>query len=233
MERQRNEAPPLVMIKLGGSLYDLDGLPDLLAQLRDWFRVGESYARATPLLLPGGGKTADVVRDWQQSHAIDEDQAHWLACEALDLNARLIQSILPQSVIVDDPLSAHAAWEEGRFPLLATSHALKREEQFSWHQEPSAPGHPGHEPLPHIWDVTSDSLAAWLALRFGAERLLLIKSVPVPAGRHVTEAARRGWIDPYFPGLAGHLPVIDWCDGRSLPLRYTTWLESGLPVGSA
>jgi dihydroneopterin aldolase len=29
--------------------------------------------------------------------------------------------------------------------------------------------------IPHSWDVTSDSLAAWLAGRIGAERLILVK----------------------------------------------------------
>ena len=31
------------------------------------------------------------------------------------------------------------------------------------------------DPLPHSWDVTSDSIAAWLASALGAARLVLVK----------------------------------------------------------
>jgi aspartokinase-like uncharacterized kinase len=44
------------------------------------------------------------------------------------------------------------------------------------------------DPLPHSWDVTSDSLAAWIAGAVGARRLLLIK----PAG------ASGDMVDAYF-----------------------------------
>ena len=31
------------------------------------------------------------------------------------------------------------------------------------------------DPLPHSWDVTSDSIAAWIASEIGAPQLILIK----------------------------------------------------------
>src|SRR5262249_48621160 len=36
--------------------------------------------------------------------------------------------------------------------------------------------------IPQSWDVTSDSLAAWLAGRIGAERLILVKHFESAAG---------------------------------------------------
>jgi len=45
------------------------------------------------------------------------------------------------------------------------------------------------DPLPHTWDVTSDSIAAWLAGELGAGRLLLVK----PPGAHGA-----GLVDAYF-----------------------------------
>lgn len=42
--------------------------------------------------------------------------------------------------------------------------------------------------LPHTWDVTSDSLAAYLAMLLGAERLVLVKSAE--GGSEL--------LDPYF-----------------------------------
>ena len=45
------------------------------------------------------------------------------------------------------------------------------------------------DPLPHSWDVTSDSIAAWVASRIGARRLILIK----PPGHDPRTA-----VDHYF-----------------------------------
>ena len=53
--------------------------------------------------------------------------------------------------------------------------------------------------LPHSWDVTADSIAARVAVVRGAERLVLLKSVDVPAGTPWEEATARGWVDPHFP----------------------------------
>src|SRR5262249_17943390 len=53
--------------------------------------------------------------------------------------------------------------------------------------------------LPHSWAVTSDSIAARAAVVYGAERLVLLKSVDVPPGTPWEAAAERGWVDPHFP----------------------------------
>jgi len=45
------------------------------------------------------------------------------------------------------------------------------------------------DPLPHSWDVTSDSIAAWVAAELDASRLLLIKP-PGARGADLT--------DPHF-----------------------------------
>jgi aspartokinase-like uncharacterized kinase len=55
--------------------------------------------------------------------------------------------------------------------------------------------------VPHSWDVTSDSIAARIARDYSAERLVLLKSVDVPAGTPWAAAAERGWVDRYFPAV--------------------------------
>jgi aspartokinase-like uncharacterized kinase len=51
------------------------------------------------------------------------------------------------------------------------------------------------DPLPHSWDVTSDSIAAWVALAVGARRLLLVKPVS------------DGGVDRYFGRVRADLDV--------------------------
>jgi aspartokinase-like uncharacterized kinase len=97
---------PLVVVKVGGSLYDW---PELGPCLRAWLAA---LAPARALLVPGGGPTADAIRALDRHHALSEEAAHWLALQALSLNARFLQALLPGAEVVD----AHdfARRDEGR-----------------------------------------------------------------------------------------------------------------------
>lgn len=53
--------------------------------------------------------------------------------------------------------------------------------------------------LPESWHVTSDSIAALTAKVYCASRLVLLKSIDIPADIPWTEAAARGWVDAHFP----------------------------------
>jgi len=62
----------------------------------------------------------------------------------------------------------------------------------------------GAKDIPRSWDVTSDSLAAWLAGRIGAKRVLLVKHMEPSA--HLLRAqdlVARGIVDPAFPRFLG------------------------------
>jgi aspartokinase-like uncharacterized kinase len=184
----------LVVVKVGGSLYDL---PDLGPRLWRWLRA---LAAPRVLLVPGGGPTAEVIRDLDRRHALGEETAHELALRALTLNAWFLASLLKSAARADDP--------EARFPVcdpltspLGGRFALLDAHAFGVTDEARHPG-----ALPACWDATSDSLAARAAVVLGAGRLVLLKSVDVPEPYDWGEAARRGTVDPIFASmLAGSL----------------------------
>jgi len=95
-----------IVVKVGGSLYDW---PDLGPRLRAWLAA---LAPAQALLVPGGGPAADVIRALDRRHALGEEASHWLALQALSLNARFLQALLPGAVIVD--AYEFARQDEGR-----------------------------------------------------------------------------------------------------------------------
>ncbi|HET9358354.1 MAG TPA: hypothetical protein VFO58_01305, partial [Vicinamibacterales bacterium] len=97
---------------------------------------------------------------------------HWMAVLAMDQYAQLIASRLEGGVLITEPGEIAAALDGGSIPVLAPYRWLRKV-----------------DPLPHCWDVTSDSIAAWVAGQIDAGRLVLVK----PAG-----AAGDELVDMYF-----------------------------------
>ncbi|WP_245930562.1 uridylate kinase [Methylobacterium radiodurans] len=60
----------------------------------------------------------------------------------------------------------------------------------------------GHPDIPETWDVTSDSLALWLARDVGAAACILVKSAAPPPGTGPADWARHGLVDAAFPTFA-------------------------------
>jgi dihydroneopterin aldolase len=81
------------------------------------------------------------------------------------------------------------------------------------------------------WDVTSDSLAAWLAKKLGACALMLIKSVDVGDGALLSEIVRKGVVDPALPDYLVGTPLF-LAGPSSLP-RAAALLADGVPPGAA
>ena len=156
-----------MVVKIGGSLL---AQPDCLDAV---LAVIARAARASRLLVvPGGGPFADTVRRVDDQLHLSDDAAHWMAVLAMDQYAHLIAERLECGALVTGIREVTAAVDAGRVPVLAPSRWLR-----------------DVDPLPHSWDVTSDSIAAWVAGAVGAQRLVLVK----PAG-----AAGSEIVDPYF-----------------------------------
>ena len=179
-------AGPIVVVKLGGSLLDWPGWPTrlvaFLANLPDDPRV---------VLVVGGGRFADILRDLDETHGLGEATAHALALRVLDTTAYLAAALLPDSRVVADLADLAAAWTLGLLPILAPRRFLDRDDQSP-------------DPLPHRWTTTTDSIAARVATHLGAAHLVLLKSRPLPPeATDWTTAATLGLVDPEFARRIG------------------------------
>lgn len=162
----------LIIVKLGGSLLSA-------ARARPWLDVLATAAQPV-VIVPGGGPFADQVRVSQPLLGFDDAAAHHMAVLAMAQTACVLQSWCP-------------GWRLGHTPTELASL--------------TAQGHPALwcptvlPDTPAGWDITSDSLAAWLASTLNAQRLVLVKA---RAARGATPAdwAAEGLVDAAFAHYA-------------------------------
>lgn len=189
------------VIKLGGSLLDCDGLA---ARFRRWL------AQQSPgqnVILVGGGEMADVVRRAFAQHRLDEESAHWLCVRLLSVTAELFARLLPEAAWATR--LEELRWADTHRPVIFDcEHFLRCDDARSLH------------PLPHTWEVTSDSIAARLAQRLAAFELVLLKSRLPEPGWDLAQAAAAGYVDRYFPRAARSLPRV-----RYVNLRHDSFAE--------
>jgi dihydroneopterin aldolase len=162
------------VVKLGGS-------HAVSPHLKDW--IGEIAGCGRIVVVPGGGPFADAVRDAQPRMGFDDRAAHRMAILAMEQYACALASL------------------DKRFLLSATIDEmwldLDRERVAVW--LPAEMVFAASE-IPWSWDVTSDSLAAWLAGRMRAPRLVLVKHGEWRGGAiAATELAAQGVVDAAFP----------------------------------
>lgn len=170
-------SPQPVAIKVGGAVSSIPGALPRIGKA-----VAEAAGRFPLVVIPGGGPFADQVRNFTQQHPTSQTAAHWMAILGMDQYAFALAEQIPGARVVDDQLGVQTALAAGAIPVLAPSRWLRAADE-----------------LPHRWEVTSDSLSAYLAMLLGATRLVLIK--PVAGGMELT--------DEYFTQA---LPVGMRCD---------------------
>lgn len=198
--------PHLVVAKVGGSLLHWSGLPDALTSFLDRNR------RYRLVLVVGGGEHVDLIRTLDQTHALGEQTSHQLALRAMDLTAHCLAAILPGLVVVDAIAALPPVWARPAIPVFAPRSFLDQEDQTA------------ADPLPHSWAVTSDSIAARLAVRLGADSLVLLKSTSAPASIDCAGASALGLVDPSFPEVSSPIPRVS-----ILNLRDARFQGSNLP----
>jgi aspartokinase-like uncharacterized kinase len=164
------------VVKLGGSL--LNG-PYLL----DWLEGLARYGAGRIVIVPGGGPFADQVRTAQTHWGFDDGVGHRMAMLGMAQFGLMLAGLQSTFVPAADTAEIERTLAQGQVALWLPT----RLESVD---------------VPRNWSVTSDSLAAWLAGRLEAARLVLVKSVRLDATElSAAELALRGVVDESFPEM--------------------------------
>lgn len=164
--------PPLVL-KLGGSLAESGALPRILALTR---RAGRPL-----VVVPGGGPFADGVREAQRQVGFSDPAAHRMAILAMHQMAEFLIDLEPALVLAETIEQIKDAWTSARTPVWLPLRLAGEARE-----------------LPQSWSVTSDGLAAWLAVRLGGIDVALVKSCTVDRSWSLDALEEKGITDPAF-----------------------------------
>lgn len=160
------------VVKLGGSLFETGKIFDCLKHI--------ALQNENIVVVCGGGVFADTVRNAQKKWQFDDIAAHEMAILGMQQTAIMCQNVQSEFTIVQkiSEFKTHhlSIWS----PDLAELNAAK---------------------IPASWEITSDSLAAWLAKKLKADELIIVKSCEVDSTLTLADLTERFIIDSAFAGF--------------------------------
>lgn len=140
------------VVKVGGSLLGSE-------ELERWLGLFAKFSDGNIIIVPGGGVFADAVRDAQKVSKISEACAHKLAVLAMDQFGLLLANMNPDLAVARTEMEIDERTWQHRCTVWLPSQMVLADDS-----------------IPQTWDVTSDSIAAWLAGKVNAQHLVLVKS---------------------------------------------------------
>ncbi|MGQ0443937.1 MAG: amino acid kinase family protein [Beijerinckiaceae bacterium] len=201
MKRNRKPASATI-VKLGGSLAHTPQCGAWLEALAAW--------GGPVILVPGGGPFADCVRSAQGVMGFNDTAAHRMALIAMGQFGIAIAAYSDAFALAASHDELDSALSSGKIPVWLPERMVLEASD-----------------VPRCWEMTSDSLAAWLAWTYGARRLLLIKAGDLPAPGSVHELAAAKIVDPLFPRFAAQAQAEVWLAGPASLAGAASILQRG------
>ena len=183
------------VIKIGGSL---TSKPENIRELME--SIEDLSTRHLLVIVPGGGPFAENVRKLQELLDLSDSATHWMAILAMEQFGELLYQYTRK-------LETFSGREIGEMMLQKRSFILQPYRLVRSKDE-----------LPHTWDVTSDSIAMWVAILIGADLAVLAKSTDTGTPKQIgveesKSLAKDGIVDAHLPmihpNFKGRFYVID------------------------
>ena len=144
----------MIVVKVGGSVAEF--AEKLFQDLKSLERVGKIV-----LVVPGGWIFAEKVRELWDRGVIDDEAAHWMAVECMDVYGYYLSRFAwPADPLIPDSFDELLKEHRTGVRVLIPGKLVRNKDE-----------------LPHSWDVTSDSIAIWVAHNTGAR--IIIKATDV------------------------------------------------------
>ncbi|HEX5508230.1 MAG TPA: hypothetical protein VFX37_06975 [Pseudolabrys sp.] len=195
-------------MKLGGSFVSSP-------YLHNWLDVLAGCG-GHAVVVPGGGPFADAVRNAQAEVGFDDQTAHHLALMAMEQFGRVLVGVRSVFAMADTKASIARLLLAGAVPVWSPLEMVLKADD-----------------LPTNWDVTSDSLAAWLVGQIGASRLLLIKHGQWSEDRvGVAALLSDGSVDKAFPQFLAASGAEASIVGPKPDVDAAARLCAGKPIGT-
>jgi 5-(aminomethyl)-3-furanmethanol phosphate kinase len=197
------------VVKLGGSYA-------FSSALKSWIDAVAACAGRV-VVVPGGGPFAETVRVAQPKMGFDDRAAHEMALLAMEQYGCALASLGAGWRLAASAEAIRDVLREGGVPVWSPTPMLRDANDVPW-----------------SWDVTSDSLAAWLAGRIGAKRVLLVKQLePSPGRLRAADLVADGIIDPAFPRFLRASGAQAFIAGPAGHAAAATAMRNGATVGAA
>ena len=143
------------IVKIGGSLAEN---PEALRALCS--ELSQIAKERSIVVVPGGGRFVDAVREYDRRFSLPPAVSHRLAILGMDQYGLLLSHVTPNSCVFSLLEEAQRLCEAKKVPVFLPSKLLFEDDPFE-----------------ASWDVTSDSIAAYVACKLRADKLVLITDV--------------------------------------------------------
>ena len=133
------------VVKIVGSLFPNHAI-ELAKQLKD----------SDSVIILGGGEFANLIRKYNDEQDFSEDVNHWTAIDCMDIIAKLVDDKIDSTKLAYSIDEVNEISDGGFTPIFVVSEFLKTEDPFEC-----------------SWDVTSDSIAAYVSHLLNANLLIV------------------------------------------------------------
>lgn len=143
------------VVKVGGSLALY---PEKLRAL--CAKLSEISTKHKLIVVPGGGGFADLVRDLDKRFSLSNEASHRMAILGMDQYGVLLSDLMLCSCSVNQLENVQKVLDSRKLPVFLPSNLLLSK-----------------DPLENSWDVTSDSIAVYIAGQLHISKVLLVTDV--------------------------------------------------------